>query len=269
MHARSVTTLIAVAGLAGLLAACSSYIQTTSGSDYLAAYAPDDTSHQALRQIDADITKAADVEPQLRFPARLGLARIENGMLTPIPPADAEQWLALAKRLGNGFGEFVPVSPLVVALAAPSDDMPDPWTCRQAPGTCLAEIVREVRLGAARQHLDAVLIYETFGKAKKTDNMIAFTKLALIGFFLPTEDIEAEGFANAVLVDVRNGYTYGTASAASEKPAYRLTSNVDSDVGVSEANADARVRAVASLTGEVETMLHNLREALQAKDATP
>jgi hypothetical protein len=128
--------------------------------------------------------------------------------------------------------------------------------------TSLAEVVREVRLGAARQHLDAVLIYETFGRSEETSNPLAVAKLALIGFFLPTEDVEAEGFAQAVLVDVRNGYTYGTASASSERPTYRLSTSGNSYAVQREAQADAQARAVENLTGEVEAMVRELRLAL-------
>ena len=75
----------------------------------------------------------------------------------------------------------------------------------------MRETVWTIRLGAARQHLDVVLIYESFGKSQDRSNPLAITKLALIGYFLPTENIEAEGLAQAVLVDVRNGYHYGSA----------------------------------------------------------
>ena len=66
-------------GLAGLLTACEHQIQTTSGSQYLAGYsgpvAPA-TGSQPAPGADADILAAADVEPQLRFPARAGFAGV-------------------------------------------------------------------------------------------------------------------------------------------------------------------------------------------------
>ncbi|MPZ10945.1 MAG: hypothetical protein GEU89_12160 [Kiloniellaceae bacterium] len=262
MHTNHPAKLALAASLAGLLAACGHQVQTTSGSQYLAAYESGAPGGRASAT-DAEIAVAANVEPQLRFPARLGLARIGHQGLTAVPPAEAESWRALAQRLGSGYGAFVPVSPLIAALATPepsrlvfTNDMFPEFR------TSLAEVVREVRLGAARQHLDAVLLYETFGRSEETSNPLAVTKLALIGFFLPTEDVEAEGFAQAVLVDVRNGYTYGTASARSERPTYRLSTSGNSYAVQREAQADAQARAVENLTGEIEAMVRELRLAL-------
>lgn len=263
MITKRIVPLAMAAGLAGLVAGCGHQIQTTSGSDYLAAYKAADGRAGPAAATDAEIIAAADVEPQLRFPARLGLARLDEGGLSPVPAAEAQAWRDLAQRLGSGYGEFVPVSPLIAALATPAplqpDSRNDSWRRYRKS---LAQVVREVRLGAARQHLDAVLIYEPFGTSSEASNPLAITKLALIGFFLPTEGVEAEGFAQAVLVDVRNGYTYGTASAVSEKPSYRLTTVSDSGDAHRTARGEAQARAVAALTGEVETMLRDLRLAL-------
>lgn len=88
---------------------------------------------------------------------------------------------------------------------------------------------------------------------------------------LPTEDVEADGFAQAVLVDARNGYTYGTASATSEKPSYRLTTSGNISAARRAAESEAQARAVEALAGEVETMVRELRLALaefRAGDST-
>jgi hypothetical protein len=257
-------------GLTSLLAACGTYVQTTSGSQYLAGYSASPQEGEIrlptageTGTVDTDIAQIAAVEPQLRFPARLGLARIDSGRLTQVPPAEADAWRGLAGRLGSGYGEFVPVSPLIAALATPADAS----GCRDPYGVCLAEVVKQVRFGAARQHLDAVLIYEPFGRSSEEGNILSVTKLALIGFFLPTEDIEAEGFAQAILVDVRNGYTYGSASAVAEEPTRRLSTSGNSYKVQEDARADAQLRAVAALTGEVESMMHELRLALAEQRA--
>jgi len=277
MHGKRLVSAVLAAGTLGLLTACGSYVQTTSGSQYLAGYSASPPEGQIrLPQageagtVDADIAEVAAVEPQLRFPARLGLARIDHGRLSPVPPAEAEAWRGLAQRLGRGYGEFVPVSPLIAALATPSGA----GGCHNAYGTCLAEVVKQVRYGAARQHLDAVLIYEPFGRSSEEGNILSVTKIALIGFFLPTEDVEAKGFAQAVLVDVRNGYTYGSASAVSEEPTRRLSTSGNSDKVQADARAEAQARAVVNLTGEVETLIRDLRLALAeqrqlAPTATP
>lgn len=250
---------------AGLLAACGHQTQATSGSQYLAAY---DSDGGAEAVTDAEIAAAANVEPQLRFPARLGLARIDRGGLVPVPAAEAAAWRGLAQRLGSDYGEFVPISPLIAALADPAVPGADRPRRRRYQDS-LAEVVRRVRLGAARQHVDAVLIYETLGRSEGTENVLAISKLALIGFFLPTEDVTAEGVAQAVLVDVRNGYTYGTASATSAQPTHRLTTSGNSSAVQKQARAEAETRAVENLAGEVEAMVRDLRLALAEPRPAP
>ena len=151
-------------------------------------------------------------------------------------------------------------------MATPAPALPDfrddSWGSWRKYRKSLAQVVQEVRLGAARQHLDAVLIYETHSLAEETSNPLASTKIALIGFFLPTENVAAEGFAQAVLVDVRNGYTYGMASTVTEKPVQRITSTGNTAAVRWQAELTARSRAAVALTGEVETLLRDLRLAL-------
>lgn len=262
MFSASVVAILAAVFLSGAVAACSN-VQTSSGRDYVAGYTVDESDPETLRQIDEEIARAALVEPQLRFPARIGIARIEGGLLSPLSEQESAVWQAMAERLGEDFGSFVPVSPMVAALAMPADDEPKAQGCAyDRTGTCLAQLVRQIRLGAARQHIDSVLIYEAFADVDRTGNVLAFTKVALIGFMLPTEDVEAGGFANAMLVDVRNGYAYGTASAVSDDTAYRLTTWGDSKHAEAAAGSEARLAAVAALSMEVETMMHDLRLAL-------
>jgi hypothetical protein len=281
MHARRLFSAAASAALLGLLTACGSYVQATSGSRYLKGYA--ESNAAVVKElgtapplyagpawvVDKEVAEAARVEPQLRFPARLGLARIDRGGLTPIPASEAKAWRSLAARLGHGYGEFVPISPLISALAAPDERVvvghDGSWHYR----TSLAETVRRIRLGAARQHVDAVLIYEAFARSSEEGNALSVTKIALIGFFLPTEDVEAEGSAQAVLVDVRNGYTYGIASAVSAEPARRLSTSGNSYKVQEDARAEAQARAVEALTGEVETLVRDLRLALAEQRAAP
>lgn len=259
----SVLKLALAAGLAGVLAACGHQVQTTSGSKFLTAYNEPEAVVAREVATDAEIAAAADVEPQLRFPARIGLARIGEQGLEAVPVREAASWQALAERLGSGYGTFVPVSPLIAALAEPEPSkLVITHDVVRSYRSSLARVVREVRLGAARQHLDAVLIYETFGRSEESSNPLALTKLALIGFFLPTESVEAAGAAQAVLVDVRNGYTYGTASAVAEKPAARLTTVADRGDAHASARAEAEARAVAGLAVEVEAMVRELRLAL-------
>src|SRR5687768_9363564 len=163
------TSAASIAGallLAVLAAGCSTTVQDSSGRDYLNRGA--ELSADAIRgraearrrdgrggddaggeaDFRAKLRAAAAVEPQLRFPARIGIARIENGRLSAIPAEESEAWLKTTQKLGPRFGEFVPVSPLIAELVASEQ------TARAANyESRLAETVKKLRLGAARQHV--------------------------------------------------------------------------------------------------------------------
>ncbi len=162
---------------------------------------------------------------------------------------------------------MVPISPLIAALAKPGGQDAASDDCHSDYQGCLAETLRGVRLGAARQHVDAVLVYEAFARSEVTSNPLAVTKLALIGFFLPSENVSTEGFAQAVLVDVRNGYTYGMASVPTDKAAFVLASSVNEGAVVTRMNDQAEAAAVHALAPEVESMLRDLRLKLAEKRA--
>jgi hypothetical protein len=89
--------LLGLCALAGTLLGCATTdTQTTSGEDYLRKYqavptaAPTGADDFGGHNIDQMIRDAASVEPVLKFPARIGLARIENGNLSAIPEEEAD-----------------------------------------------------------------------------------------------------------------------------------------------------------------------------------
>jgi len=120
MDRRSWRGLLAAFAMS-VLCGCANTVQTSSGRGYLAArpdwVPPASVAGQAV-SVDRAVYEAASAEPLLRFPARLGLARLQLGSLRAVPSAEADYWLALAKDLGPSFGEFVPISPLIADLAA-------------------------------------------------------------------------------------------------------------------------------------------------------
>ena len=200
--------LLATASIC-LLGACSATLQTTSGADYLAAY--DDPAYQPnTSSLDAEIREIAAIEPNLRFPARIGLARVDRGGgLINMPVEEGYLWQEASETLGADFGEFVPVSPFIastVSVARPRGD-----NFRQST-------LANIRRGAARQHLDYVLIYEVTTSHEKKANILSLGDATLLGLFiLPSRQIEVEAVTSAVLMDVRNGYPYATITEYTEK----------------------------------------------------
>ncbi len=255
-------------GMVLLLVGCETYTQTTSGSEYLSRYAAQAQAAGA-GAMDAEISEAADVEPILTFPARVGIARIVRGRLSAMPRAEAEAWSAMARDLGPGWGEFLPVSPLIAALARQplTKAEREGYGCG-AYGPCIEQTVRDIRLAAARQHVDVVLIYETLSRSERTTNPLAITWLTLIGFYIaPSESIEADGIAQAVLLDVRNGYTYGYASTTVEDAAATLSTMIDASNAAEKVDDKAKLAAALALTEEVGEMAQRLRMELAEKRA--
>ena len=94
---------------------CDHTIQTTSGKAYLSknpSLAPVPASGGRGLSVEQAIRKAAAVEPTLRFPARIGLARVQGGEITDIPGLEAEAWQSLQGLEGH------------VAAETDTDEMP-------------------------------------------------------------------------------------------------------------------------------------------------
>lgn len=65
--------------------------QVSSGADYLDKYKDVPTTKAGsdkATSLDQKIREAAAVEPILKFPARIGLARIDRGSISSIPPEE-------------------------------------------------------------------------------------------------------------------------------------------------------------------------------------
>lgn len=242
--------------LAALTTGCQHAVQTTSGRQYLQGYQqlPETLTDQAVMD-------AAKIEPNLKFPARIGLIRIAHGQVTPIPPEEAEAWITLTETLGSDFGEFMPVSRMIAAMAAGdqprrSHDYEDH----------LKGLIRNIRLGSARQHLDAVLMYEVCGTAEAHLNPAAVANLTLLGGYLaPGKTLKIKGLAQALLLDVRNGYPYGTALATVEDRGY--VPAFGSRERQATRTEQAQISAALKLIPEVDQMMRKLRRELSRAPA--
>ena len=75
--------------------------------------------------------------------------------------------------------------------------------------------------------------------------------------------MKVDSTASALLIDVRNGYPYGTATAyASKKKATTVASSGNFNQTVRN---KTNIEAVENLTIEVETMFEELHDKLDAK----
>lgn len=242
--------IILVAALIVTVGACEAHLQTSSGADYLARY---DASHEVINgaptDVDEDVRRIAAIEPTLAFPARIGLARIEHGALTTLPEDEARIWQDVLEDLGTGYGEFVPVSPMIASMVS---DAP----VRRSGNA--AEIIAHIRRGAARQHLDYVLTYEVGSSREEKANALALADLTVIGMFvLPSRTIEIEASASGLMLDVRTGYPYATLTTHAEKSGVSRVIS-DGSTGLAYAHK-AESRAVAKLAQEFSASMAELQ----------
>ncbi len=237
-----------------MFTACSHHVQTTSGDSYLGKYknlkSAENQNLDSLN-IEQKIRQIAAVEPTLTFPARIGIARIENGQLSILPGEEVESWFKLGEKLGTDYGKLIPVNPMIAHMV--SEDVSD------SNELSLKNAITQIRMGAARQHLDVVLIYEIFSKADHESNLLSIADVTILGgFILPSRALEVEGYSNAMLIDVINGYPYGTVETSLQKEeSYSTTWGMDSTEN--ELNKNIRSMVTKKLVGEVEEMLKQIR----------
>ncbi len=247
--------LLAVAVLSG----CDSYTQTSSGKDYLAKHGMLAANTEAnSKDFNQELIKAASVEPMLTFPARIGLAHIQGGDLSAISGEEAELWMKTGQNLGKDFGEFIPLSPLVanaVSGEVAAKDRVD-------------AVMKKIRLGAARQHMDAVLVYETYSSVDKKSNLLAIANLTIIGgYLLPSQQVTTQGYGNAMLIDVMNGYPYGTVNAIVPKDESLSSSWGWGSDDRKETSEKIKLKVTEKLSTEAEDMFKRLRMELAEKRA--
>jgi hypothetical protein len=126
-------------------------------------------------------------------------------------------------------------------------------------------LIETIRLAAARQHLDAVLIYEVDATADSKNNPLSIADWTLIGaFVLPSQNVKAQGVAQAMLIDVRNGYPYGTIQAkADDKTIAARFANREAERDLSKR---VEAAAVENLTHDARNLMRELKVKLVALD---
>ncbi|MEM6661723.1 MAG: hypothetical protein AAF666_06055 [Pseudomonadota bacterium] len=206
---------------------CAAHVQSTSGAEYLARSTSPVAGSEILtrRYTDRDgaerveeieipstdqlVRKAASIEPTLTLPARIGLARIEHGQLTAIPPHEGAIWSQLAGQ-HRSLGVLVPVDPFLANYTVRSILPQDRQQLRSDSG----DLLTKIRLGAARQHMDAVLIYEVGTANARGKGPGGLGHVQVLGGLPSNSAVNTDlGIGRALLLDVRNGYPYGVATA--------------------------------------------------------
>ena len=238
---------------------CQSHsVQMTSGKKYLSNYTNYDATEMNASDLNEEVKAIASIEPSIQFPSRIGLVKLFNGRITNLSVQEVEAWEESRTTMGNGLSNFIPVNPMIAEMVY------TPRKTNSKSKSNPSEIFRKIRLGAARQHLDHVLIYEVFSETKTTKLASSVANWTIVGgYFVPSREIETTGFANALLLDVRNGYPYGSASASLNAKEFSASQTYrDKSRNLADKN---QISTVIKLIPEVQQMMKKLiKESKQA-----
>ncbi len=103
------------------------------------------------------------------------------------------------------------------------------------------------------------MIYEVFDKTETKGTALGIADLTILGGFLvPSRVTEAEAFANAMLIDVFQGYPYGTPSIVLEKQK-SYSQRWGSGRQRSKVALEAKNKAAIELVKQAEEMIRDLR----------
>jgi hypothetical protein len=141
-----------------------------------------------------DVPSFADVEPEIRFPACIGIARIEDGAVTQIPVGEGVVWDAQFDLLGDAVGRKVDV--LMTSAADPVVALADLREDGRAAGLDYAvvyELAFDESPGEGPSAVDLLRVFPTFEGEQSSD--------------------PARAAGAAVLMDIADGRMYGVASA--------------------------------------------------------
>ena len=126
-------------------------------------------------------------------------------------------------------------------------------------------VIDRIRVGAARQHVDAVLIYEISDSRRDRGTPLTLLDATIVGAFLvPSRAIEGQAAANAILIDGRNSYPYGTATSTAERTGFEV--NNESGAKADDLATQASADAVGKLAADVGTMMARLKSELDSKE---
>lgn len=191
-----------------------------------------------------EVRRAFDLQAQLPKPYRLGVLfrdPPEAGDETSAWRWEVEQRAQLIKALEalEGKGEI----DTVVAIAR---------------ATVVGDDLQAIRVAAARQGVDAVLVVSGSDVVEHGANGWVATYIALLPMlFAPGTEVRVDFTAHAELWDVRNEYLYLAAEAEARAEQARAVPFID----VEEASADARDASLELLIRELEKRFARLHGA--------
>jgi len=190
---------------------------------------------------DSSLLPAFDKKPLAHLPASIAVAHIQaagyrsdtaigwgGGRYSVITNNEVEDGIALDKLCKlDGIAQIAPINRLLL----PSDLTSD----------------LELRNAAAQLHADMLLVY-TFDTTFRDHDVAGPLSVVTLGL-APDHTIKIISTASAVLLDTRNGYVYGIASATDTESNLSTSWNTDSAIDASRLKAEKE--AFQKLAGEL------------------
>jgi hypothetical protein len=181
---RALSALALTLGLAGL---------TGCGGVYAPGRGAGFELDSAAQIDDADIRKAFEARPQLP-----GQMHVAYYCFDPKVGKD----LAATLSAVPGVASVYEIPSLMITGERRIDE-------ERPYGQAREVTVKKLRLFAARAHADVLVVADHGYKTGGANGLAAFDVLLLPVLFLPMRDSTVEGYAEAFVIDVRNGYLYG------------------------------------------------------------
>lgn len=161
-------------------------------STYQAGGAKFDTDGSAREVDDADIGRAFEAAPQLHEKSRVAYYSFDDENI-----ADVEKTIASVPNV-----ESVYRIPKLLVTGQRK-------YAESSYGTAQEISVKKLRLLAARNHADVLVVFDHGYRGGGANGWCALNILVLPIFFTPWRSNETETYAQAHVIDVRNGYVYG------------------------------------------------------------
>lgn len=188
------------------------------------------------------LAEAEGTQPQLSVPFRVAVAPPmwrANPRWTEKERAIIESWGADAKATDLVSSlEMIPAVSVELSKGGNGDDWLD-----------------AVRVAAARQHADAVLLIRDVEDSSEWLNVLSILDLTIVGAFVfPGHKTEAVSMMDALLLDNRNLYLYATAEAEGHAEDTTTYAKLDSDGLIEEARRKALQRLGQELLAKARTI---------------
>jgi hypothetical protein len=152
----------------------------------------------AAREInDEDVQKAFAAAPQLHEKSRVAYFTFDDEKA-----GDVERMLSSLPHVEGTYR-----IPALLVTGKRRFQESSPWEQPQELS------VKKLRLLAARAHADVLVLFDYGYKGAGANALCALNGLILPALFVPFLSNETESYAQAQVIDVRNGYLYGEVSA--------------------------------------------------------